>query len=105
MVVARLKSPMRGKDHGMPGTIVVGFDGSDHATDALALGRLLARARDGELVVVCVYPDDPLGESATAVEIARGMREDAEAHLSRAREIVASAGERATFRAVDGASP
>lgn len=89
----------------MQGTIVVGFDGSDHATDALALGRLLARATSGELVVVCAYPDDPLGEGATAAEIARGMREDAEASLSRAREIVAGAGERAEFRAVAGASP
>ena len=89
----------------MPGTIVVGFDGSDHAVDALALGRLLARATGAELLVVCAYPDDPLGESATAVEIAGEMRTDAEAHLSRAREIVAGAGERAELRAVAGASP
>jgi nucleotide-binding universal stress UspA family protein len=84
-------------EHRMSGPIVVGFDGSDHATDALALGILLAR-------VVCAYPDDPLGETATAVEIAKGMREDAEAHLVRARELV-GADVAADFRAVAGASP
>lgn len=89
----------------MQGTIVVGFDGSDHAADALALGRLLARPAGAELLVVCAYPDDPLGESATAVEIAHGMREDAEGHLARAREILSGSGERAAFRAMAGASP
>ena len=88
----------------MPGTIVVGYDGSDHATDALELGRMLQRLLDGELVVVCAYPDDPLGESATAVEIAQGMRVDAETKLTRARELCAN-GERIDFRAVAGATP
>lgn len=35
---------------------VVGYDGSDQANDALALGRLLARALDAEVVAACVYP-------------------------------------------------
>jgi nucleotide-binding universal stress UspA family protein len=91
-------------DHSMPGTIVVGFDGSDHADDALALGRLLATASAAELVVVCAYPDDPLGDSATAAELAQGMREDAEAHLARAREIIGAQGS-SGFRAIAGASP
>lgn len=88
----------------MPHTIVVGFDGSDHATDALALGRLLARMAGAELVVACAYPDDPLGESAAAVEVARGMREDAEGHLARAR-VLAGADDGVAFRAVAGSSP
>ena len=88
----------------MPGTIVVGYDGSDHGTDALELGRLLRRLLDGGLVVVCAYPDDPLGESAAAVEIAKGMREDAEAKLSHARERCAGE-EGVDFRAIAGATP
>jgi nucleotide-binding universal stress UspA family protein len=88
----------------MPGTIVVGYDGSDHGADALELARMLQRLLDSELVVVCAYPDDPLGESATAVEIAQGMRADAEAKLQRARERCGEA-ERTEFRAVAGATP
>lgn len=88
----------------MPGTIVVGFDGSDHAVDALALGALLAQVAGSGLTVVCAYPEDPLGESATAHELAQGVREDAEAHLSRARDLL-PAGVAADLRAVAGASP
>ncbi|HYV14793.1 MAG TPA: universal stress protein [Conexibacter sp.] len=88
----------------MPGTIVVGYDGSDHGSDALALGRLLRELLDGELAVVCAYPDDPLGESATAVEIAKGMQQDAEAKLERARELCADE-QRVEYRAVAGATP
>ena len=39
-------------------TIVVGFDGSDPAQDALALARSLAGA-DTRLVVCCAHPPDP----------------------------------------------
>jgi nucleotide-binding universal stress UspA family protein len=88
----------------MTAAIVVGFDGSDHADDALELGRMLARIDGAELVVACAYPDDPFGESATAVEIAKQMRDDAEATLARARERV-GAGERVDCRAIAGASP
>jgi len=88
----------------MTATIVVGFDGSDHADDALELGRMLARIDGAQLVVACAYPDDPFGESATAVEIAKGMRADAEATLARARER-AEPGERVDCRAIAGASP
>jgi len=99
----------------MTRTIVVGYDGTDHGDDALALGRLLAGAEGAELVVACAYPDDPLGESAAAVEVARGMREDAEGKLERARAWLdggaaggggagAGAGA-ASLRAIPGASP
>lgn len=96
-------------------TIVAGYDGTDHGDDALALGRLLARIAGAELVVVCAYPDDPLGESAAAVEVARELREEAEARLERARVWLdrlagpggagASGPAAVTLRAVAGASP
>jgi nucleotide-binding universal stress UspA family protein len=38
------------------GGLVVGYDGSDEANDALALGRLLGGALGAELVLACVYP-------------------------------------------------
>lgn len=96
-------------------TIVAGYDGSDHGDDALALGRLLARIAGAELVVACAYPDDPLGESAAAVEVARELREEAEGRLERARAWLggaagaggagASEPTAVTLRAVAGASP
>jgi len=97
----------------MTRTIVVGYDGSDHGDDALALGRLLARIADAELVVACAYPDDPLGESAAAHEVTEGLRGDAEAKLQRARALLAGSGDTAAtdggvsvrLRAVAGASP
>src|SRR5215213_1416563 len=100
----------------MTRTIVVGYDGTDHGDDALALGRLLAGMADAELVVACAYPDDPLGENAAALEVAKGMREDAERKLERARGWLAGAGDGAaaasaaadggaSLRAVAGASP
>jgi nucleotide-binding universal stress UspA family protein len=99
----------------MAPTIVVGYDGSDHGDDALALGRLLAGLgglAGAELVVACAYPDDPLGDSATGLEVARGMRADAEAQLERARGWLAGAGAGGgadgagvSLRAVAGSSP
>jgi len=101
----------------MTRTIVVGYDGTDHGDDALALGRLLMGMADAELVVACAYPDEPLGESAAAVEVAQGMRADAEAKLERARAWLAGSGGAAaaqgstagtdgvSLRAVPGASP
>jgi nucleotide-binding universal stress UspA family protein len=88
----------------MTRTIVAGYDGSDHGDDALALGRLLAGLAGAQLVVACAYPDDPLGESAAAVEVAQELRGDAERRLERAREqLGAAAG--VELRAVAGASP
>lgn len=90
----------------MTRTIVVGYDGTDHGDDALALGRLLAEIGGAELVVACAYPEEPLGESAAAIEVAQGMRNDAEAKLERARTWLARSGDaEASLRAVAGASP
>lgn len=93
----------------MTRTILVGYDGTDHGDDALALGCLLAEIADAQLVVACAFPDDPLGESAAGVELAQGIRGDAERRLERARAWLAeepgapAAG--AQLRAVAGASP
>jgi nucleotide-binding universal stress UspA family protein len=97
----------------MTRTIVVGYDATDHGDDALALGRLLAGIAGAELVVACAYPDDPLGESAAAVEVAQGMRADAEKKLERARGWLgggasapgAPGSPGVSLRAVAGASP
>ena len=91
----------------MTRTIVVGYDGSDHGDDALALGRLLAGIAGAGLVVACAYPDDPLGESAAAHELAQGVRGDALEKLERAREWLAGAGAAggADLRAIAGATP
>jgi nucleotide-binding universal stress UspA family protein len=100
----------------MTRTIVAGYDGSDHGDDALALGRLLAGIAGAELVVACAYPDDPLGESAAAHEVAQGMRADAEERRARARAWLDGAGGAAgagagagaggvSLRAVAGATP
>jgi nucleotide-binding universal stress UspA family protein len=40
--------------------IIVGFDGSERAEDALALGKLLARTSGAKLVVAGVFQFDPL---------------------------------------------
>src|SRR5437868_13370788 len=98
-----IRHPPGGTSH-MTRTIVVGYDGTDHGDDALALGRLLAGIAGAELVVACAYPDDPLGESAAALEVAQGMREDAERKLERARGWLAGAAAGPAAAADGGAS-
>jgi len=46
--------------------IVVGYDGSGGARDALSLARELARADDAELLVACVWVSNPLLGDALA---------------------------------------
>lgn len=96
----------------MSSTIIVGFDGRDHASDALALGRLLAGTTGSRLVVACAYPEDPLGESGAAADIGRSVREDAEAVLEKARRQCDAVGEdpaappvEVEYHAVAGAAP
>lgn len=98
----------------MTRTIVVGYDGSDHADDALALGSLLARIADDGLLVACAYPHDPLGESAAGLEVANELRADAERTLEKARAWLdgatgagagAAAAGRFELRAIAGPTP
>jgi nucleotide-binding universal stress UspA family protein len=58
--------------------VIVGYDGSEQARDALCLGEVLT-ARDGELIVCCVHrvhalsaridPTEPRVDEATAREL------------------------------------
>ena len=44
--------------------IVVGFDGTDQAGDALRLGRVLIEAAGAEMIVSVVAEVDPLSSSS-----------------------------------------
>lgn len=90
----------------MPSTIIVGYDGRDHATDALALGQLLARTTAATLLVVCAYPEDPLGHGGAMVDMGTTVRHDAERAIEHARELVGDGGGVAIeFHALAGAKP
>jgi nucleotide-binding universal stress UspA family protein len=68
----------------MSGALIVGYDGSDQANDALALGRLLAGPLEAELVVACVYPP-AIHFPYTGIEVVeRKLREPAERQLAAA---------------------
>lgn len=69
--------------------VIVGFDGSEHARDALALGALLAQARDARLVAACVYVYRSLAGAAASTDddYERHLRAYAEASLEQATEL------------------
>lgn len=92
----------------MSSTIIVGFDGRDHAADALALGRLLAARSGARLLVACAYPEDPLGEHGAAADAGTAARTDAEAVLDRARALAAGQANEPTeteYHALAGSKP
>ncbi len=90
----------------MTSTIIVGYDGRDHATDALALGQLLARTTSSRLAVVCAYPEDPLGHGGAVADMGSAVRHDAEAAIARARALVGDGGGvEVEFHALAGAKP
>ena len=62
------------------GTVAVGFDGSPHARDALALGADLARISGARLAVVVVFAVDFLVD-LDREELREPLRRDAEAKL------------------------
>src|SRR3954451_6211599 len=62
-----------------PGPIVVGVERSDRSRDALAFARMLARAVDGRLILVAVYP-------AAAPSPVRGRNAYAEALAEEAQD-------------------
>src|SRR5947199_10361359 len=85
---------------GSGGPILVGWDASEHALDALALGRVLAAMMDRELVPVAVAVDrlrllNPTDRDAAAGRAREALgRMPAEAHAGAARAVVApSAGQ------------
>jgi nucleotide-binding universal stress UspA family protein len=85
--------------------VIIGFDGTPPARDALALGRRLAEAADAVITVVCVHPFIALTadvESDGAVDLS--WREGAERTLDEARAALAGVAT-ATFRSMADTSP
>jgi nucleotide-binding universal stress UspA family protein len=67
-------------------TIIVGYDGSDQARDALALGRLLSTVTGGRLIAASVYDGGGGMRAAYRREWRDEMRTAAEAALSEVGE-------------------
>lgn len=67
----------------MPPTIIIGYDGSDHAQDALALGDRLAGVTNASVILTSVLHDDPL---VGADEYERVLRTDLMEALGMARD-------------------
>lgn len=63
-------------------TILIGFDGSDQARDALALARLLGRASGARLVAACVYPPVTLLARPDLADWQAAVRKGAEDSLA-----------------------
>jgi nucleotide-binding universal stress UspA family protein len=83
--------------------LIIGYDGSRSARDALALGRRLAEATGAKPTVVCVHPLAALS-AAVPEPPATSMRASAERTLDEARaELSAMPG--AVFRPVAETSP
>jgi nucleotide-binding universal stress UspA family protein len=88
----------------VPGTIVIGFDGSDSGEDALALGVLLCRATGAVPVVATVYPEAyPIGPGRVDAEWVAFMREQSEELLRCARRVLGDDVD-ADYRTVSAAS-
>ena len=60
------------------GGVVIGFDGTDRAEDALAFGVRLAAATGEAPVVVTVHPESPAGIGHVDAEWTEAMREQAD---------------------------
>jgi nucleotide-binding universal stress UspA family protein len=71
-------------------TIIVGFDGSDQARDALALGRQLSNATGARVIAASVYDGGTGMRAAHKREWADEMRRIAEAALTQVGEGVES---------------
>lgn len=84
--------------------VLVGYDGSPSAEDALALGRAVARATGARLAVGCGYWYEPLGSRVGRGAGAGGgvMRREAEAILAPLRERLHG---EALVRPIAGMSP
>jgi nucleotide-binding universal stress UspA family protein len=63
-------------ESGAPGTVVVGWDGSDSARDALALGEVLTEPVQADLIVARVYPWAPgeVPEKRSLAELEQAAR-------------------------------
>ena len=83
--------------------MIIGFDGSSSARDALALGRRLAEATGATPTVVCVHPFKPLSAAVPTPSPAPSMRAAAERTLDEARAELSAMG--AMFRPMAETSP
>ncbi|MBB4665154.1 universal stress protein [Conexibacter arvalis] len=86
--------------------ILIGFDGSSHGDDALALGRVLAEAAgaDAEAVVAIAYkPVIPKDSSGTESDYQARLRHEAEQELERAKQLAPELPAEA-FRTVRGSA-
>ena len=70
----------------MARTVIVGFDGSDRALDALALGRMLSPLVEGELLLAAVYHAGPGSPYSERRKLERGIAGDGVRLRQRARE-------------------
>jgi nucleotide-binding universal stress UspA family protein len=84
--------------------IIIGFDGSEPARDALALGGRLARETNARVLVVNVYPLEPFLTSLPASPYQEQLLRDADHTLASARAALAEQVD-ADFRAIPGSSP
>lgn len=62
-------------------SVIVGYEGSEQARDALALGEILCAAVDGKLVLAAVYPFDPRPLTPAYEKERAAARREAEATL------------------------
>ena len=85
-----------------PGPIVVGVERSARSRDALALGRMLARAAGTRLILVAVYPLDARSARMDRGAYATALAEEAEATLEWAGRPLS--GVLATARAIPSTS-
>jgi nucleotide-binding universal stress UspA family protein len=72
-------------------TIIVGFDGTDRAEDALVLARVLAAGKGSILLAHCVGSGTPMAPGWQAYENA--LREDSEQMLSSAAAMASAEGD------------
>ena len=72
----------------MTPTIIIGYDGSERASDAVALGTRLAKAFDASLILALVLRDPPLGVGQARYQaiIDDVVREERERTLEPVRE-------------------
>lgn len=70
------------------GNVVVGYDSTSTARDALVLAARLAKAVGAKVVVAAVHPDSPPGAGHIDAEWVAALREDAEQRLEQAREVL-----------------
>lgn len=85
--------------------VVIGFDASEGAEDALKLGSWIATAARRDPLVVSVYQEDVIPVlPGIGSEWDREMRAEAGQHLERAKRLLGAAADETVFRAVGSTS-